>query len=203
MRNGSLWNDVVFEKEGIFHEFDFKTSDLEFEVSTSSIWKHTTSCDKGVFSSIINISQLGQPIELLTCICWDTQSEKAGLRQLYQQYPMWRFNVFKTKIVFTIIFIIIICLITHQSDSEANTKISGCKNIMCIVASYVIDPHMFLVPNFDSCLPRNCASCTGDRSYAVYSRSVFSSGWIMLRIKFPVVGYAQIFIKWLIFGTNH
>ena len=63
MRNGSLWSNVVFEKEVIFHEFDFETSDLEFEVSKSSIWKHTTSCDKGVFSFII-ISQLRQPIEL-------------------------------------------------------------------------------------------------------------------------------------------
>ena len=49
MRNSSLWSDVVFEKEVIFHEFDFETSRLEFEVSKSSIWKHTTSCDKGVF----------------------------------------------------------------------------------------------------------------------------------------------------------
>ena len=43
--NGSLWSNVVFEKEVIFHEFDFETSDLEFEVSKSSIWKHTTLCD--------------------------------------------------------------------------------------------------------------------------------------------------------------
>ena len=63
MRNISLWSDVVFEKEVVFHEFDFETTDLEFEVSKSSIWKHTTSCDKGVFSFIV-ISQLWQPIEL-------------------------------------------------------------------------------------------------------------------------------------------
>ena len=44
-----LWSDVVFEKEVVFHEFDFNTSDLEFEVSKSSIWKHSTSCDKCVF----------------------------------------------------------------------------------------------------------------------------------------------------------
>ena len=50
-----------------------------------------------------------------------------------------------------------------------------------IVASYVIDPHMFSNPNFDSHLLRDCAS----RRYAVYSRSVFLSGLIMLRIKFP------------------
>ena len=49
--------NVVFEKEVNFHEFDFETSDLEFEVSKSSIRMHTTSCDKGVFSFSI-ISQL-------------------------------------------------------------------------------------------------------------------------------------------------
>ena len=47
---------------------------------------------------------------------------------------------------------------------------------------------MFSNPSFDSCLPRDCASCTGDRSSVVYSLSVFSSGLIMLRLKFPVVG---------------
>ena len=35
-------------------EFDFETSDLELEVSKSSIWKHTTSCDKGVFRSLLS-----------------------------------------------------------------------------------------------------------------------------------------------------
>ena len=48
VRNGSLWSDVVFEKEVIFHEFDFETSSLELEVLKSSIWKHKHSCDKGV-----------------------------------------------------------------------------------------------------------------------------------------------------------
>ena len=41
---------MVFFKEVIFHEIDFETSDLELEVSKSSIWKLITSCDKGVFS---------------------------------------------------------------------------------------------------------------------------------------------------------
>ena len=31
MRNGSIWSDVVFEKEVIFHEFDFDTSESDFE----------------------------------------------------------------------------------------------------------------------------------------------------------------------------
>ena len=63
VRNSYLWSDVVFKKEVIFHEFDFQTSNLEFEVSKSSIWKPTTSCDKGVFSFII-ISQFQWPTEL-------------------------------------------------------------------------------------------------------------------------------------------
>ena len=33
VRNGSLWNDILFEKEVIFHEFDFETSELDYEVS--------------------------------------------------------------------------------------------------------------------------------------------------------------------------
>ena len=57
VRNGSLWSDVIFKKEVIFHEFDFKTSELDFVVSKSSMWKPTTLCDEGVFSFII-ISQL-------------------------------------------------------------------------------------------------------------------------------------------------
>ena len=36
MRNGSLSSGVVFEKEVIFYEFDFETSDLEFEVSNQA-----------------------------------------------------------------------------------------------------------------------------------------------------------------------
>ena len=37
VRNGSLCCDKVLEKEVIFHAFDFKTSDLDFKVSKSSI----------------------------------------------------------------------------------------------------------------------------------------------------------------------
>ena len=37
VRSGSLWSNVVFVKEVIFHKFDFETSSLEFEVSKSSI----------------------------------------------------------------------------------------------------------------------------------------------------------------------
>ena len=88
MRNGSIWSNVVFEKEAIFHEFDFETTDLEFEVSKASIWTHTSLCDNGVFYFII-ISQFRRLIELkssqilyIFCICWDTAGEKTGLWQL-------------------------------------------------------------------------------------------------------------------------
>ena len=47
MRNGSFWSDVAFEKEVSFHKFDFYASDLEFEVTKSTIWTHTTLCDQG------------------------------------------------------------------------------------------------------------------------------------------------------------
>ena len=49
------------EKKVIFHEIDFETSELDIYVSKSSIWKHTSSCDNGVFSLII-ISQLRRPM---------------------------------------------------------------------------------------------------------------------------------------------
>ena len=69
VRNGSLWSDVFFKKEVIFHEFDFKTSELDFVVSKSSMWKPTTLCDEGVFSFII-ISQLRWPVKLKFLQVW-------------------------------------------------------------------------------------------------------------------------------------
>ena len=54
MRNSSLLSAIVFKKEVIFHEFDFETSDLELEVSKSTIYNFVTR----VFSSFIIISQL-------------------------------------------------------------------------------------------------------------------------------------------------
>ena len=85
MRNGSFWSNVVFEKEVIFNFFYFKTSVLDFEVSKSSIGKHTILCDKGLVSLII-ISHFRQPIERKFsqfCNFMHMQiSEMTGLRQL-------------------------------------------------------------------------------------------------------------------------
>ena len=88
VRNGSLWSAIFFEKEVIFHEFDIETSDLELEVSKSSVRKHTTLCDKDVFF----LSLLSRNFDdwlssnfhrfVILCICWDTPSEKTGLWQL-------------------------------------------------------------------------------------------------------------------------
>ena len=94
MRNGSLWSDVIFEKEVIFHEFDLETSDLEFEVTKSSIWKHTTSCDQGVFSNII-ISQLWRPIELkFSQVCYFMHMLR------YTKWEDWSLTITNTAHVF-------------------------------------------------------------------------------------------------------
>ena len=111
MRNGSLWSDIVFEKEVIFQEFDFETSDLEFEVSKSSIWKHTTSCDEGVFLlSLLSRNSDDQSSSnvhkfVILCICWDTPSEKTGLWQLPIVSNVFKRHVehFSTEVYTTII----------------------------------------------------------------------------------------------------
>ena len=56
VRNSSLCNNVIF------HEFDFETSELDFEIK-HLMKAHNLVCDKGVFSFII-ISQLQRPIKL-------------------------------------------------------------------------------------------------------------------------------------------
>ena len=84
-------SDKVFEKEVICHEFDFKTSDLEFEVPKSSIWKHTTSCDHGA-TQVFFLSLISRDFEdwlssnfhrfVILFICWDTSTVKTSLWQL-------------------------------------------------------------------------------------------------------------------------
>ena len=79
-----FWSNIVYEKEVIFDEFEFVTSDLELEVSKSSIWKHTTSCDK-FFSSFIIISQLQRPIrwaEIFTGLLFYVYFEIHQVRRL-------------------------------------------------------------------------------------------------------------------------
>ena len=49
MRNGSLGSDIVFEKKVIFHEFDFETSSLEFEVFEIKHLKAHNSVRQGCF----------------------------------------------------------------------------------------------------------------------------------------------------------
>ena len=102
-RNGFLWSNVVFEKEVIFQECDFETSELDFEVSKSSIWKHTTSCDKGSFSFFIisnfddQLNELKNCTGLLFFACWDTPSEKTGLWQLLKVSSVFNLCSMKNK----------------------------------------------------------------------------------------------------------
>ena len=107
MRNGSIWSDVVFEKEVIFHEFDFETSEFDFEVSKSSIWKQTTSCDKGVFffgQYYLATSTTNWDIHfhryVTLCIWWDTVSGKTGIWQLPKVTSAFRVNVRKCRFVY-------------------------------------------------------------------------------------------------------
>ena len=92
MRNGSCWSDVVFEEEVIFHTFDFDTSSLEFEVSKSSIWKHPTSCDKGVFFFQLSRNSDDQSRSNYTGLLFYRYVEKHQVRRLvfdnYQKCPL-------------------------------------------------------------------------------------------------------------------
>ena len=85
VRNSSLWSDVVFEKEVIFHEFDFVTSSLEFGVSKSSIRKHTTSCDKGVFFHYYLATSTTDWAQIFTGLLFYAY---VGIHQLWRLVPI-------------------------------------------------------------------------------------------------------------------
>ena len=62
--------------------------------SNSSIWKHTTLCDKGVFLFHHSLAT-STTIELklyfhrfVSFACWDSPGEKTGLSQYYQRYTV-------------------------------------------------------------------------------------------------------------------
>ena len=110
MRNCVLWSNVVYEKEIICHELDFETSELDVEVSKSSIWKHTTACARVCFffNYYLTGSATNYWAQIVTwcvvCICWDTPSEKTGLWQLpimssvFTHKPFWeRYSIGQTK----------------------------------------------------------------------------------------------------------
>ena len=81
----SCWSYIFFEKEVIFHEFDFETSELDFEVSKSSIWNQTTLCDKGV----IIISQLWRPAGLLLYVNFEIHQVRRLVFDNYQRCPVY------------------------------------------------------------------------------------------------------------------
>ena len=77
----TLWEMAPSEVKSLtFCEFDFETSDLEFD-----IWKHTTSSDKGGFFTLLsrNLDDHNWAHRfVILYICWDTASGKTGLWQL-------------------------------------------------------------------------------------------------------------------------
>ena len=105
MRNGSLWSTAFFETEVIFHEFDFETSDLEFEVSKSSILNAHNFVRQGCFYLSLLSHNFDDRLSthfhrfVTLCICWETPSENTGLRQL----PIVS-NAFKRKLDLDIIW---------------------------------------------------------------------------------------------------
>ena len=52
-----------FQERSNFPRIGFRDLRIRLEVGKTSIWKHTTSCDRGVFSFMV-ISQVWRPIEL-------------------------------------------------------------------------------------------------------------------------------------------
>ena len=82
VKNGSLWSNVVFKKDVFFQKFEFETSDLEYEVSKSSIWKHTTSCDKGVFLSLLSRNFNDQLSQIFTGLLFYAHAEIHHVRRL-------------------------------------------------------------------------------------------------------------------------
>ena len=88
MRNGSLWSDIVFENEVIFHEFDFETLQIKNLRSRNQASESTQlRVTRVFFLSLISRNfddQLSSNFHRFTilCICWHTLSEKTGLWQL-------------------------------------------------------------------------------------------------------------------------
>ena len=78
-KNGSLWSNIVFEKEVTSHS---NNKILQARSLLLGIWKHITLCNKCVF-----LLQLRWPIEskfsqIGYLICRDTPIENSGLWQL-------------------------------------------------------------------------------------------------------------------------
>ena len=82
MRNGSLWSNAVFEKEVIFYEFDFKTSELDFEVPNQASENTQLCVTRVFFLSLLHISQLWRPNEFkFSQICYFMQEAYVAIHQ--------------------------------------------------------------------------------------------------------------------------
>ena len=88
MRNGSLWSEVVFEKEVIFREFDFEISDLDFWGLEIKHLKAYNFVWQGFFFLSLLSSNFDDQFSsnfhrfVILCTWWDTPSEKTGFWQL-------------------------------------------------------------------------------------------------------------------------
>ena len=87
MRNGSLWSDVVFEKEVILPRiwfWDLRKRFLGLEVkhlkSHNFLWQGWFFFHYYLATSTTNWAKKFHRFVIL-CICWDTPSEKTGLWQ--------------------------------------------------------------------------------------------------------------------------
>ena len=87
VRNGSLWSNVVFEKQAIFHELDFETSDLELRSRNQASASAQLYVTRVFFLSLLSRNfndRLSSNFHrfVILCICWDTPNVKTSLWQL-------------------------------------------------------------------------------------------------------------------------
>ena len=85
MRNSSPWSNIVFEKEVIFHELDFETSDFRIwglEIKQlkahNFVWQGCFCLQCYLATSTPDWAQIFTFFFIIICICWDTPSEKTG-----------------------------------------------------------------------------------------------------------------------------
>ena len=88
VRNSSLWSNIVF-REVISLWIWFVTSEFDFEVSNSSIWKHTTLRDKGVFFFHYYLANLMTNwVQVFTGLLVSAYVETHQVRRQYQRCPV-------------------------------------------------------------------------------------------------------------------
>ena len=87
MRNGSLWSNVVSEKEVTFYEFDFETSDLNLRSQNQASESTQLRVTRVFFLSLLSCNfydRLSSNFHrfVILYLCWDTPTVKTSLWQL-------------------------------------------------------------------------------------------------------------------------